>query len=128
RTLLITLTLSISPCLADPPLDGRDGRPLALENFRPKSQLVLPRTEIERAKFPVVDVHVHPKLRFRYAPGELDAFVKLMDEQNIAVCVSLDGGLGDKLQEHKDYLWTKYRDRFVIFANLDWQGAGKKDE
>jgi predicted TIM-barrel fold metal-dependent hydrolase len=114
--------------IAEPPLDGREGRPLALENFRPKSQLVLPRSDIRRAKFPVVDVHVHPKIRFHHAPAELDAFVRTMDEQNIAMCVSLDGGLGDDLQEHKDYLWTKYRDRFVIFANLDWQGPGRQDD
>lgn len=126
--LLALVVICASPSFAEPPLDGREGRPLALENFRPKSQLVLPRTEIQRAKFPVVDVHVHPKLRFRHAPKELDTFVRTMDEQNIAVCVSLDGGLGDDLKEHQDYLWTKYRDRFVIFANLDWRGAGREGE
>ena len=129
KILLVTFFVAFaSIAFAEPPLDGRDGRPLALENFQPKSQLVLPRTKIQRAKFPVVDVHVHPKLRFRHAPKELDAFVQTMDEQNIAICVSLDGGLGDELKEHQDYLWTKYRDRFVIFANLDWQGAGREDE
>src|SRR5262249_3315138 len=25
-------------------------------------------------------------------------------------------------------LWTKYRDRFAIFANIDWQGQGKVDQ
>lgn len=124
----VVVYFGATQCFAESPLDGREGRPLALENFRPKAQLVLPRSEITRAKFPVVDVHVHPKIRFRHAPEELDAFVRTMDEQNIAVCVSLDGGLGDDLQEHRDYLWTKYRDRFVIFANLDWQGTGRKDE
>lgn len=127
-SLFAVLFVAASQALADPPLDGRDGRPLALENFRPKSQLVLPRTEIARAKFPAVDVHVHPRLKFRYEPEKLDAFVRLMDEQNIAVCVSLDGGLGDDLQEHKMYLWTKYRDRFVIFSTIDWQGIGEKNE
>lgn len=119
----LTLLMAVQ-CVAEQPLEGR---PLALENFRPKSQLVLPRTEIARAKFPAVDVHVHPRLKFRYEPELLDAFVRLMDEQNIAVCVSLDGGLGDDLQEHKDYLWTKYRDRFVIFATIDWQGSGEQN-
>ena len=56
-------------------------------------------------------------------PELLDDFVKLMDEQNIAVCVSLDGGMGDAFDEHKKYLWTKYRDRFVIFANIDWRAT-----
>ena len=36
--------------------------------------------------------------------------------------------LGPTLDEHIKYLWTKYRDRFVIFANIDWIGGGKKDD
>jgi predicted TIM-barrel fold metal-dependent hydrolase len=51
-----------------------------------------------------------------------------MDQQNIAVCVSLDGQMGAKLEEHKEHLWTKYKSRFVIFANVDWQGAGSAND
>ncbi|MEM9658230.1 MAG: amidohydrolase, partial [Planctomycetota bacterium] len=36
-----------------------------------------------------------------------------------------DGRLGEHLEEHKRYLWAKHQDRFVIFANIDWQGAGR---
>ena len=49
----------------------------------------------QRAKFPVVDVHFHPRVRFHENPQMLDDFVKVMDRQNIAVCVSLDGQMGD---------------------------------
>ena len=28
----------------------------------------------------------------------------------------------------KKYLWTNYRDRFVIFANIDWQGDGRRED
>ena len=109
------------------PLDGRDGRPLALERFRPTPKLVAPRSPAERARFPVVDVHVHPRIRFRHDPELLDAFVRVMDEHHIALCVSLDGGLGDNLREHLDYL-APYRDRFLVFANVDWQGGGDPDD
>lgn len=126
---LVTLCGVVAAAQNDPqPLDGRDGRPLALPNFRPQSQLVLPRTEMERAKFPVIDIHVHPRRRLRHIPLMLDQFVAVMDQQNIAVCVSLDGQLGEKLEEHKDYLWTKHRDRFAIFANIDWIGDGRRDD
>ena len=108
--------------------DGKDGRPLALEQFRPKSQLITPNHQPNRAKFPVVDVHIHPRLRFRNVPERLDEFVRIMDEQNIALCVSLDGQLDDQLEEHKDYLWKQYPDRFLIFTNVNWQGAGRKDD
>lgn len=110
------------------PLDGRDGRDLLLKLFRPQPTLKVQQHLLTRAKFPVVDVHTHFRYRFRHSPQELDRFVQLMDRHNIALCVSLDGKLGDDLEEHKRYLWTKYPDRFIIFTNVDWIGDGKKDD
>ena len=110
------------------PLDGREGRNLLLENFRPKPMLKVEEHQLARTKFPVVDVHTHFRHKFHGSAEELDAWVSLMDRNNIAVCVSLDGQWGDPLDEHVKLLWTKYRDRFAIFANIDWQGAGKTDD
>lgn len=110
-----------------PALDGREGRQLLLENFRPEPQLVAPRTPVDGARFPVVDVHTHPGLKFRGDPKLLDAFVRIMDEQNIALCVSLDGGIGDAFDEHLAYL-APHADRFLAFANVDWQGDGQADD
>ncbi|MEX0678715.1 MAG: amidohydrolase family protein [Pirellulales bacterium] len=104
------------------------GAALPLDAFRPKAMLEVEAHPLERAKFPVVDVHVHPRFRLGHSPERLDEFVKLMDAQNIAVCVSLDGGLGEPFDEHRKFLWTKYRERFVIFANIDWRGQGKVDD
>ncbi len=109
-------------------LDGAEGRPLALDQFQPKSSLVLPKHRPIRAKFPVVDVHVHPRLKLHRDYAQLDEFVRVMDAENIAVCVSLDGRLGEQLEEHKRQLWTKHRERFVIFANVDWVGSGRRED
>jgi predicted TIM-barrel fold metal-dependent hydrolase len=110
------------------PLNGHDGRELLLRNFRPQSMLKLPQQQLKRAKFPVVDVHTHPMYRLKHDPKELADFVERMDAQNIAVCVSLDATLGEPFAEHTKYLWTKYKSRFVIFANIDWRGSGKPDD
>ena len=109
------------------PLDGREGRQLLLDQFRPQSQLQTKRTPITQAKFPVVDVHVHPRIRLRHHPQRLADFVKVMDEQKIALCVSLDGRLGDEFDEHLAYL-APYADRFLVFANVDWVGQGKQTD
>jgi predicted TIM-barrel fold metal-dependent hydrolase len=109
------------------PLDGRDGRQLLLENFRPESMLKVEEHRLERAKFPVIDVHTHFRIRTRHSAEQRDAFVKLMDRNNLALCVSLDGGLGDALDEHLKYL-APHADRFAVFANIDWQGDGKTDQ
>jgi len=125
---LLVVALPINSIRAEQPLDGAEGRPLALDQFQPRSSLQLPEHRPRRAKFPVVDVHVHPRLKLRHVPEQLDEFVRVMDQQNIALCISLDGQLGDSLEEHKRFLWTQYRDRFVIFANIDWQGDGQRNE
>ena len=125
---LLFALAAINLAQAEEPLNGRDGRPLAIDQFRPKSSLVLPENRPLCAKFPAVDVHIHGRYKMRHLPDALDAYVKLMDAQNIAVCVSLDGNLGDELEEHKKYLWTNYKDRFVIFANIDWIGQGDPND
>ena len=112
----------------DPPLDGREGRELLLRNFRPRSMLKVESHQPKRAKFSVVDVHTHPRFKLRHDPEKLDDFVKVMDAQNIAVCISLDATLGKTFDLHEKYLWTKHKSRFVIFANIDWQGDGKADD
>ncbi len=110
------------------PLDGRSGRDLLLSRFRPRSNLKVRQTLLTQAKFPVVDIHTHFRHRLKHVPEQLDAFVALMDRNNIAVSVSLDGQLGDDFDEHAAFLWTKYPDRFLIFANVDWVGGGKRDD
>lgn len=101
---------------------------LKLSEFLPEPQLKVAHTDVQRAKFPVVDVHTHFWYRMRHDPEQLDEFVRLMDRNNIAMCVSLDGRLGDQLDEHIRALWGEYRERFLIFANLDWQGSGADDQ
>lgn len=111
-----------------PPLDGREGRPLALENFRPRPMLKVAEHPLTAARFPCVDTHVHPHVRLHDSPEALLAFVNVMDAQKIAVAVSLDGGLGERLEEHLRYVWSDYRDRFVVFAHIDWRGSGQEKE
>tara|TARA_R110002049_G_scaffold72490_6_gene187360 strand:+ start:39227 stop:40537 length:1311 start_codon:yes stop_codon:yes gene_type:complete len=118
---------SLEPTL-ELPLDGRNGRELLLRNFRPKSQLVVASTDLGRGKFPVVDAHTHFYHRLKGNQQALDDFVQLMDRNGIAVCASLDGMLGEQLDEHIDNLWPEYKDRFVIFANVNWVGRGDRDD
>ncbi len=109
-------------------LDGRDGRELLLRNFRPKNQLKVAQNLRSGAKFPVVDVHTHFYYKLHHSEPALDDFVAAMDRNRIAVCVSLDGKLGGQLEQHRKFLWKKYRDRFVIFANVDWIGDGDRKQ
>jgi predicted TIM-barrel fold metal-dependent hydrolase len=118
-----------TPAPGTPPASVPDaGGSIALEAFRPQPRLRVPQTPLEQASQPVVDVHAHFQVRFRGSREQLDEFVRVMDRNRIAVCVSLDGRLPDGFAEQRDFLWKHHADRFVIFANLDWQGAGKPDD
>ena len=125
---VLWLLLAVAlPAAAQEPLDGRDGRQLLLQNFRPQSMLKVEENHLPRAKFPVVDVHTHFFIRTRHSPEQLDAFVQTMDRNNIAVCVSLDGTLDNRITEHLKYL-ARHKDRFVVFANIDFQGTGQAQD
>lgn len=110
------------------PLDGRDGRDLALRLFRPEPRLRVERHLVERARFPVVDVHTHFGIRFKGDAEKREEYVEVMDRNGVAVCVSLDGGWGDAIDDHVRSLGERNRDRFVVFANIDWRGRGRADE
>ncbi|MEM7476621.1 MAG: amidohydrolase, partial [Planctomycetota bacterium] len=101
---------------------------LPLKDFFPRPRVQGKFTDLKQAKFPVVDAHSHFFNRLRHDPDQLKAFVELMDRNNIALCVSLDGRLGSRLEEHMKYLWTDYRNRFAIYANVDWVGSGSRDK
>jgi predicted TIM-barrel fold metal-dependent hydrolase len=123
-TFLVQASLALAqtePAAAPP-------RELLLREFMPVPMLKTEHHLLTKAKFPVVDVHTHFRFRLKDSREQLAQFVDVMDRHNVAVCVSLDGGLGDDLREHMDYLWRDFRDRFVIFANINWQGAGKDDD
>lgn len=90
----------------------------------PKSQLAVAETQLKQASFPVVDVHTHFFVKGKHDPQLLNKYVEFMDRNNIAVSVSLDATLKLRVQDHQQFLWTQYRDRFVLFANIDFRGKG----
>jgi predicted TIM-barrel fold metal-dependent hydrolase len=90
----------------------------------PRPQLVVSETHLTQASFPVVDIHTHFFVKGKHDPQLLDKYVEFMDRNNIAVSVSLDATLKLRIQDHQQFLWTQYRDRFVLFANIDFRGKG----
>ncbi len=101
---------------------------ISIADYAPKSQLIVPRTNIEAAKYPVVDVHTHFLYRTRHDRQTLASIIQMMDANNIAVCVSLDGKLGEQLDRHIEFLWSEHKDRFIIYANIDFRGNGSTDD
>lgn len=99
---------------------GQD-RDLLLRDFKPRSMLVAPVHEVERAAFPAIDVHNHVD----DARGEDRAIpvVELlgrMDRLNLKRIVILTGMWGEKLQQVVDRMLKPHPDRFTVFTEPDW--------
>ena len=108
------------------PTDSVTTENLLLSDFSPRSTLEVAKTDLPHAKFPVIDVHNHFFFRYRGQRERLDEYVRVMDQNNIAISVSLDAVLGNET-DHLKYLGDEYRDRLVPFAHIDFIGDGKKD-
>jgi uncharacterized protein len=95
--------------------------PPSIVDYRPRSTLVTKTTLVPKAKFPVADVHTHRTSGVSGIAGR----IKEMDALNLRVLVDLSGGNAAEVKQKVDALQaTPYKDRFRVFANVAWEGAG----
>lgn len=100
---------------------------MTVEEYEPKTTLVVPEHIVTAAKYPFVDVHSHwfnaPTMR----ASQVDSLVQELDDMNMAVMVNLSGGSGERVGQAVAGLEGRYPSRFVTFANVDWDGLGGDD-
>ena len=92
------------------------------EEYNPVSTLVVPEHITSESRYPFIDVHSH---HWRMGTMDLSELVTEMDKMNMAVMVNLSGGNGDRLKEMMDNVNRNYPNRFIVFANVDFNGIGK---
>lgn len=100
---------------------------LELSEFIPTSMLQVHESHVERARFPLIDIHTHitvsaksekgvslsPKRKYLGAPAEL---LSVMDRKNIRAMVNLTGGYGQGLQETVAQYDRAFPGRFYTFT------------
>ena len=94
---------------------------IGFEEYNPKSTLVVPINEVKKAKFPFIDVHSHQR---DMSADALDRLVKDMDALNEGIMVNLSGGSGERINTMLQSIEVNYPNRFVVFANVDFDGVG----
>src|SRR3982751_2229852 len=107
------------------PAEGREPefKPPTIREYKPKSQLVTQQHLVPRAKFPVIDIHSHQPTPI--SAGEFDRVIKGMEPNNLQVLVNLSGSWGDRLHQGLDAIRnSKYKDRMVLFANVNFRDVG----
>ena len=108
---------------------------LKLVDYQPKSMLHVPVTTVERAAFPVIDMHTHLAVR---NPAQGDArqsrravppadVLKVMDARNIRTMVNLTGGYGERLANTVAGLDKAHPGRFLTFTEPAWAEAQRPD-
>ncbi len=109
---------------------------LPLQRYEPRSMLRVTETPVDKARFPVIDMHTHVTRRARASAGvslgeeiKLNAPVAdvlaLMDARNVRTMVNLTGGYGSGLVESVRVLQQPHPDRFVVFTEPAWDRAAE---
>jgi predicted TIM-barrel fold metal-dependent hydrolase len=118
---------------ASPGLPAQDGEAasaepvMSFETYVPPSTLVVPTSEVVRARYPFVDVHNH---QWTMATDDLGPLVADMDALNMAVMVNLSGRLRDDPEWLRGCLEQAERQapgRFLIFTNISFEGIDDPD-
>ncbi|NND24616.1 MAG: amidohydrolase family protein, partial [Flavobacteriaceae bacterium] len=94
---------------------------LSFEDYNPRSTLVVPGDSIKVAKFPFIDVHGH---QYRMPEQDLAPVVAAMDTLNMQIMVNLSGRTGENLIKSMNNIKTNFPGRFVLFCNINFEGAG----
>ncbi|MDH5381774.1 MAG: amidohydrolase [Cyclobacteriaceae bacterium] len=92
------------------------------EKYDPPSTLIVPEHIVTRAKYPFIDVHSH---HWNMATQDLGKLSSEMDAMNMGALVNLSGGNGQRIIDNMKNVNNGYDNRFIVFANVDFDGIGK---
>ncbi len=95
-----------------------------IEDYEPRSTLVVPETLLTSAKFPFVDVHNH---QFDMPVKDLTALVTEMDRLNMAYMVNLSGFRGFYLEQSLKNIRENAPTRFGLFLNINFEAIDEHD-
>jgi predicted TIM-barrel fold metal-dependent hydrolase len=96
---------------------------LLLKDFHPKSVYKVPQTKIDKAKYPVIDMHTHD---YAKNPEQVLDWIRAMDAVGIEKAIVLTMATGKEFDETYSR-YAKYPDRFEVWCGFDYTGYDKPD-
>jgi predicted TIM-barrel fold metal-dependent hydrolase len=96
---------------------------LLLKDFRPKSVYNVPQTKIDKAKYPVIDMHTHD---YAKNPEQVLDWIRAMDAAGIEKAIVMTMATGKEFDETYAR-YAKYPDRFEVWCGFDYTGYDKPD-
>jgi predicted TIM-barrel fold metal-dependent hydrolase len=94
---------------------------LLLSQWNPVSQFKLPVTTVDRARFPVTDVHCHD---YGETPEGVAEWAGTMEAANIEKTVVLTQATGAKLDSLVE-MYAVYPEKFLVWCGFDYSGYGQ---
>ncbi len=91
---------------------------ILLKDYRPRSIFKIPETRVEKARYPVIDVHSHNYAR---TAADVDRWVRTMDEVGLEKTVILSGNVGARFDEVRAK-FGRYPNRFEVWCGIDYAG------
>jgi predicted TIM-barrel fold metal-dependent hydrolase len=91
---------------------------ILLKDYAPASSLIVPTTEVTKARFPVIDVHAHSGQSAIRTPQDVADWVKTMDDVGIETTIVFTGAVGPSFDRQVE-LFKPYGKRFQLWCSLD---------
>jgi predicted TIM-barrel fold metal-dependent hydrolase len=123
RAILILALLTAFSYAALDLIQTKNNR-MDIEDYEPKSTLVVPETLLTRAKYPFVDVHNH---QFDMPLKDLSKLTMEMDRLNMGFMVNLSGFRGLYLKQSLKNVQENAPTRFGLFLNIDFEAIDEAD-
>lgn len=114
-------TLGPAPAQTPAPAAGAPATPdkILLQDYRPRSIYKIPKSDLKKAKYPIVDVHCHGARPVE----QLGEWVKHMDAVGMEKAVIFTGAnAGERFAEVRK-IYSKYPGRFDLWCGFDMSGA-----
>jgi predicted TIM-barrel fold metal-dependent hydrolase len=104
-----------------------DSGDLPLKDYKPRSMLQVHESHVDRARFPVIDVHTHVTQAAKYDKGVAitsereylgtpQELLDVMDKKNVRTLVNLTGGYGQGLSDAIARYDKAHAGRFISFC------------
>ena len=127
---MIVVSLIVASVLLADGASGQDKKPesedireLKLRDWAPRSMMKTKVTQVNKPKFPVIDVHNHLGGGAKtLTKARVAGYVKAMDDAGVQTVVNLDGYWDARLTETIEALDKAYPGRFLTFALIDFRG------
>lgn len=97
---------------------------ILVKDYAPRSSVVTKETFVPKAKYPVIDCHVHVVAR---TPEDVAEWVRTMDEVGMETSIVLTGATGKAFDDLVELLPKKYPGRFLLYCGMIRTDIDKPD-